>query len=469
MDKRILDHAAAIYARDLKKASEKHTQQLRDIHAEISRRGFQIRDGIAQGMIVAADAVFVGEEMRTRLESLREAFKDAGLQPSTEDFRQIWELVEEVYSTSLAQDRANRSRLSGNIVRGDIGSAAARHHDDVLAEFNVWRSRVGLAGVRQGFAEGKIPALKELPQKVNCVLDLESLLDMNQGPVGVLYLDLDNFKAVNDKYQHEGGDKCIERAAEIIGSVVQYKGRLYRLHSTGDEFAVILPNYDRTEAMAVAERIRSAIGDHNPGGEIRVTASIGVVVTKEGAADEALSRADKAMYVAKQSRNKVHFDVLKELPQRPESYKVLKPSDIELRLTSQILPHQDDHVVRRLETSLVNDTNNRIEKYELEMRIPSSLLKHWNSKYPSEVFRKITGLRCFRFDQAGWGPVRPHDQLRLACFEYCTTCAVNEHGGVGAIVAEAKLSARIWIDGQEYQVEKTVKQLAQDRDSDKTS
>jgi hypothetical protein len=42
---------------------------------------------------------------------------------------------------------------------------------------------------------------------------------------------------------------------------------------------------------------------------------------------------------------------------------------------------------------------------------------------------------------------------------------VNEHGGVGAIVAEAKLSARVWIDGNEYQVEKTVKQLAQDRDS----
>jgi hypothetical protein len=46
---------------------------------------------------------------------------------------------------------------------------------------------------------------------------------------------------------------------------------------------------------------------------------------------------------------------------------------------------------------------------------------------------------------------------------------VNEHQGVGAIVAEAELSARIWIDGKEYQAGKTIKQLAEDRDSGKTS
>jgi hypothetical protein len=153
MDKRICDHAAAIYARDVKKASEKHAQQFRDIHAEINRLGFQIRDGIAQGMIIAADASFVGERMRIRLESLREAFKDAGLQPSTEDFSQIWESIEEVYSTCLAQDRANPSRLRGNTLDRDIEPAAARHHDDVLAEFNVWRSRIGLVGVGASFTE----------------------------------------------------------------------------------------------------------------------------------------------------------------------------------------------------------------------------------------------------------------------------------------------------------------------------
>jgi hypothetical protein len=48
--------------------------------------------------------------------------------------------------------------------------------------------------------------------------------------------------------------------------------------------------------------------------------------------------------------------------------------------------------------------------------------------------------------------------------EYCTVCASADHGGIGAIVAEVRLSARVWIDKQEYAVEKTIKELAMDRD-----
>ena len=108
----------------------------------------------------------------------------------------------------------------------------------------------------------------------------------------------------------------------------------------------------------------------------------------------------------------------------------------------------------------VNETNDRIESYELEIRLPSGILKHWNSTYPNEVQRNTPGLRCFRFDQKGFGAVRPHDQLRLATFEYCTACAVAEHGGVAALVSEVKLVARVWVNKQEYRVEKTIKQLA---------
>ncbi len=157
-------------------------------------------------------------------------------------------------------------------------------------------------------------------------------------------------------------------------------------------------------------------------------------------------------------------EVLAKLPKRLESWKALKPSDIELRFTSKAHRQQDGHAIRMLETTLVNGTNHRIESYELEIRLPSSIMKHWDSKYPAEVPCNTPGLRRFRFDQSGWGGVRPHDQLRLASFEYCTACAVAEHGGIGALVAEAKLGARAWIDGNEYVVEKTVKQLAMDRE-----
>jgi hypothetical protein len=143
-------------------------------------------------------------------------------------------------------------------------------------------------------------------------------------------------------------------------------------------------------------------------------------------------------------------EVLAELPKRLVSWKSLKPSGVELQLTSRANPPQDAHPIRTLETTLVNETNHRIERYELEIRLPSGVLKHWGAKYPSEVPCNVRGLRCFRFDQSAFGGVRPHDRLRLATFEYCTACAADEHGGgiVGAtLVGEAKLGARAWVNG----------------------
>jgi hypothetical protein len=160
-------------------------------------------------------------------------------------------------------------------------------------------------------------------------------------------------------------------------------------------------------------------------------------------------------------------EILAELPRHLASWKSLKPSGIELKLTSKVDRQQDTHSIRTLETILVNETNDRIDSYEIEIRLPSSILKHWNYTYPNEVRCKILGLRCFRFDQSGFGGVRPHDRLRLATFEYCTACGAIDHeaGMVGvALVAEAKLDARAWVNGHEYMVEKTIKQLAIERD-----
>ena len=157
-------------------------------------------------------------------------------------------------------------------------------------------------------------------------------------------------------------------------------------------------------------------------------------------------------------------EVLAELQKGLLSWRSLKPTGVELQLTSKTNRQQDDHAIRMLETTLVNETNYLIDTYELEIRLPSSILRHWTGQYPSEVPCNIPGLRCFRFDQSNSGPVRPHDRMRLATFEYCTACALAEPGAVGALVAEAKLGARAWVNGKEYVVEKTIKQLAAERD-----
>lgn len=156
-------------------------------------------------------------------------------------------------------------------------------------------------------------------------------------------------------------------------------------------------------------------------------------------------------------------EVLAELQKRLASWGSLKPSGIELQLASNPGRQENGHPIQCLETSLVNETNSRIDHYELEVRIPSVLLKHFNYNHPNEEQHNVSGLRCFRFDQTAFGSVRPHDRIRLATFEYCNLCAVEEHGGVGALVAEAKVSARVWVNGNEYAVEKTIKQLAIER------
>ena len=90
------------------------------------------------------------------------------------------------------------------------------------------------------------------------------------------------------------------KVAEAIGAVIASKGKLYRYG--GDEFAVILRNADGDEAAATGERIRRAIRAARPGGDIEVTASIGVAASDQAGlhdAEKLLKAADDATYASK--------------------------------------------------------------------------------------------------------------------------------------------------------------------------
>lgn len=93
--------------------------------------------------------------------------------------------------------------------------------------------------------------------------------------VSVLFLDLDNFKSVNDNYDHEAGDQVIREAIVLIQTAIRGKGELF--HRSGDEMLVLLPNFDDTEAISLGERIRKAIKDFTFStiGSGVVTATIG--------------------------------------------------------------------------------------------------------------------------------------------------------------------------------------------------
>ncbi|MCA0375318.1 MAG: EAL domain-containing protein [Gemmatimonadetes bacterium] len=120
-------------------------------------------------------------------------------------------------------------------------------------------------------------------------------------PVTVLFLDLDNFKTVNDSLGHAAGDRLLVEAARRLGSCVREIDLIARLG--GDEFAVLLEDVETLDEIHhVAERITTALTRpfQLSGKEVFVNASIGIARSTPGiSGDELVRNADVAMYVAK--------------------------------------------------------------------------------------------------------------------------------------------------------------------------
>ncbi|GEM_PF-3430979 len=121
----------------------------------------------------------------------------------------------------------------------------------------------------------------------------------NKSPLSLLFIDIDDFKRINDTYGHDVGDSVLAKVGQIIKDsirIVDMAGRY-----GGEEFIVILPDTDEEGAFLVAERIRKAILryiDH----DITLSVSIGVATLKDGEVvgdRELIRRADMAMYMAK--------------------------------------------------------------------------------------------------------------------------------------------------------------------------
>ncbi len=129
------------------------------------------------------------------------------------------------------------------------------------------------------------------------------------GPCSVLLMDADHFKRVNDTYGHAVGDAVLQQVANRMSTVLREGDVLGRIG--GEEFAVLLPNTGQRAARLLAERIRQIVDRHAlrvQGQRVPMSLSIGVaqVLPGEHDIDAALSRADAAMYRAKQSgRNRV--------------------------------------------------------------------------------------------------------------------------------------------------------------------
>ncbi len=119
-------------------------------------------------------------------------------------------------------------------------------------------------------------------------------------PLALLYLDLDDFKVVNDSHGHQTGDAVLRLVADAMRSSVRQADVVGRLG--GDEFAVLMPETDAQLANAAAGRLAAGLRRVFQGTPT-VTASIGVVSCHgtEATTDDLLRRADQAMYEAKRT------------------------------------------------------------------------------------------------------------------------------------------------------------------------
>lgn len=173
-----------------------------------------------------------------------------------------------------------------------------------FATFAVLTARlsVALAQERQLARTDPLTGLLNTRQFREEVTELLERTQRLPAAFALVFLDLDNFKWVNDNLGHKAGDKVLSDVAEALLRATRRTDRVARLG--GDEFAVLLPDTDRAQVEAQVERLlaelREVFGEM-PGSPVSASLGAAVFVDGKGTVDAILQRADDLMYRAKRA------------------------------------------------------------------------------------------------------------------------------------------------------------------------
>ncbi|MBI2746540.1 MAG: diguanylate cyclase [Burkholderiales bacterium] len=139
------------------------------------------------------------------------------------------------------------------------------------------------------------------------LLESQQLLKRSGRGFGLILIDADHFKQINDSHGHQAGDEVLRQLGRLLGQCTRITDFVARYG--GEEFVVLLPDLQsEAEGLAVAEKIRRAVADTRFPVVDHITVSLGLSCAHatDAAATEVLARADKALYTAKQlGRNRV--------------------------------------------------------------------------------------------------------------------------------------------------------------------
>ena len=132
--------------------------------------------------------------------------------------------------------------------------------------------------------------------------------EVNRRPYTMVYIDLDNFKTINDTMGHAEGDLVLKTVVDAIQAQIRSTDFLARLG--GDEFAVLLTNIDQEQAKSITERLQSALLQKMKYNEWGITFSIGVltVLSMPESPDRLVSLSDALMYEVKsKGKNAIQY------------------------------------------------------------------------------------------------------------------------------------------------------------------
>ncbi len=275
-----------------------------------------------RGVRDAVDMVLSAEQLERLLPLLDEAtssYVDAGFEvvqrgviitPSTSnpDLRR-W-LSEQGFRDAMATLLQGEGTLLGTLIVANRLSDLGSFNSDDLRDFDAYAAQITVAVQntslgdrlhRQAFYD----TLTGLSNRALFMDRLEHALtrrERNGESLAVLFLDLDNFKEINDSLGHMAGDELLARVADSLKTVLRASDTPARFG--GDEFAILVEETaDREDTLRVVDRVelvfksRFKVG----GREVTISASIGVAVTasRDISAEELVGRADVAMYRAK--------------------------------------------------------------------------------------------------------------------------------------------------------------------------
>ncbi len=172
----------------------------------------------------------------------------------------------------------------------------------VLVLGGAWRTRRRLARAEKLAATDPLTGLPNRRQADEMLVRLVAAARRTGRPLAIALVDLDHFKAVNDRFGHAAGDVALRETGTAIRAFVRSSDHVARFG--GEEFLLLLPDTSRTDAVAVAEKLRRRIAglevDELDGG---VTASLGVAAFPQDgdSPDELIKAADAALYRAKEN------------------------------------------------------------------------------------------------------------------------------------------------------------------------